>query len=74
MADDIDRASDMQQVMLDSMIAAQMEKGRQQRETPRAECLNGCGDKPMPGGFFCSQDCASDFEYRKEIRRRQGLA
>lgn len=73
MADEIDRASDMQQVILDNAIAAQLEKGRHKQPLP-VECLNGCGDPPMPGGSFCSSDCSADFEYRREIRRRQGLA
>ena len=73
MADDIDRASDMQQIMLDSLIAAQRSKTTERKPSP-AECLNGCGELPLPGGSFCCRDCKEDFDYRQQVRRSQGLA
>lgn len=73
MADDIDRANDLAQVILDNAIAAQRSKANVPRASV-AECLNECGEPPLTGGFFCSADCRRDYEYRQQVRQRQGLA
>lgn len=72
MADDIDRANDMAQTLLEKQI----DKARSQPKysISPAECLNGCGEPPVKGGKFCSRECRQDWEYRAQIRKNQGLA
>ncbi|QMV32652.1 hypothetical protein F1_00024 [Ralstonia phage Heva] len=71
MPDEIDIANDSAARDLEAAIAAA-------RSGPKFSirpdiCLNDCGEPPIPGGLYCSDDCRIDHHARKELRRRQGL-
>lgn len=72
MADEIDRANDLAQVLLEKNI--EHARSQPKYSVSPAECLNECGEPPVKGGKFCSRDCRLDFEYRATIRKNQGLA
>lgn len=69
--DDIDIANDSAARDLDAAIAAA-------RQAPKfsvrpTECMNECGEPPIEGALYCSDDCRRDHHARKELRRRQGM-
>ena len=66
MADEIDRASDYEQVQRDAAIRS---AGMfQSRLKPCGKCLN-CGNEVASELRFCDGDCRDDFEYRNEPAR-----
>jgi hypothetical protein len=70
MADDIDLAQERAELHLSAAIAAA--RARPKTHPAVSECMNLCGEAPLPGGLFCSQDCQHDAEARDAKLRRQG--
>lgn len=65
MADDIDRANDQAQQMLDYQLRA-----RKRSLMPRGACYN-CDD-PLSEGAFCCVECRDDYEKMQRAKERNG--
>lgn len=71
MPDEIDIAQDRAARDLEAAIAA-ARQGPKFSIRPES-CLNDCGEPPIEGALYCSDECRIDHHERKERRRRQGL-
>ena len=69
MADEADLAFDSEQRHLSQALAVQRSRGSL-RAT--GMCLH-CGAEDLGSRLFCDADCAEDWEYEDELRRRLGL-
>ncbi len=72
MADEADLAFDSEQRHLTMALAAQRSRSAALR--PAGHCHH-CGEDAAIGErLFCDADCAADWEYEENLRRRLGLA
>ena len=72
MADEADLAFDSEQRYLTQAIAAQRTGGRGILQP--AGCCHNCGnDDGIGQRLFCDSDCAADWEYQDNLRRKLGL-
>lgn len=69
MADEIDRAQEHEEAMLQAAIASQQNAPRMK---PTGSC-HWCEEQVEGGLLFCDADCRDEYQRRKEIRRKQGL-
>lgn len=72
MADEADLAFDSEQRHLTHALAAQ----RTRRGALQAVgyCHNCGNDEGLADRLFCDSDCAADWEYEDQLRRRLGLS
>lgn len=66
MADIIDTANDAAELFLADSIASTKHK-----PLPLTGNCHYCGEEV--DAHFCDKDCASDYEYEQNIKRKQGL-
>jgi hypothetical protein len=71
MADEADLAFDSEQRYLTQAIAAQR-TGRGILQ-PTGHCYNCGNDDGIGQRLFCDSDCAADWEYQDNLRRKLGL-
>jgi hypothetical protein len=72
MADEADLAFDSEQRHLTQALASQRRRGGALQAM--GSC-HYCGEPDASGGrLFCDVDCAADWEYEENLRRRLGLA
>jgi hypothetical protein len=65
MSDEVDRANDQAQQMLDLQL-----KARKSVIAPKGAC-HYC-DEPLHDGLFCNADCRDDFEKEQRAKERNG--
>jgi hypothetical protein len=71
MADEADLAFDSEQRYLTQALAAQ--RSRRDVLLP-AGCCHNCGNTDgIDDRLFCDSECASDWEYQDNLRRKLGL-
>lgn len=71
MADEADLAFDSEQRHLTQALAAQRSRGATLKA---AGCCHFCGnDQDIGDRLFCDADCAEDWEYQDQVRRKLGL-
>jgi hypothetical protein len=71
MADEADLAFDSEQRHLTLALAAQ--RSRAQVLHPIGQCRYCGADEGLGTRLFCDADCAKDWEYEENLRRRLGL-
>lgn len=72
MSDIVDDTQDRLEREMAQLIDAARRQPVEASEAPAGECFNNCGDAPLPGGNYCSSECAADAHARKVLRKRQG--
>ena len=64
MADEFDKASEVEQLLLDSLLYMQSKKPKEEA-TATGQCLY-C-EAPLPGGLrWCDSDCRDDWGYEQK--------
>ena len=70
MADDVDRADDRIQALIDDALAA-VKRFNETTTKYHTEC-NWCGDPTEDGARYCCKDCATDHMRYNSARKRNG--
>lgn len=70
MADEADAASDLEELARLSAIAQSRAQLSQRRIVPRGRC-HACETPVTPQQLFCDSECAQDWEWVQQGRRRK---
>lgn len=71
MSDDIDRAVDLNEKLLEAKIAKQRVASQSRSLHPVGTCYY-CNCQVNRGQLFCDSICGEDYESEQEARRRNG--